>query len=483
MSTKTLIGQPGIAHFTSATGAYAPSASLCLLLADFTGVSVVFWLAVWSKYIFNPQLLDLRFYLEVFPSVLVLLAAFFLQGLYPAMLLHPAEEMRRVFHSVTAVLLVLISITFLLKDGVDYSRYIFLVSWVLVTPSVLLCRALTRKLLSHRSWWSIPAIVLGSGTAAQEVARGLRDTQRSLRITGVLLDSPIAEWDADLPPVIGELSDALMVSRQQSIRYGILAMPDRSNAEIRQIIQDHGRGFHHILIVTDLLGICCMGISLREIGGRVGLEIPQRISFVVPKMMKRCLDLIAGTALVLLLIPLFLIICIAIKITSQGPVLFSHLRYGRDGKAFRVFKFRTMVTNEAQILEDHLHRHPERMLEWQICHKLKNDPRITGVGRWLRRYSLDELPQLINILAGHMSLVGPRPIVQSEIVRYATSYDLYTRVPPGLTGLWQVSGRNDTTYEERVAFDEYYIRNWSIWMDIYILARTFQAVLRAEGAY
>jgi Undecaprenyl-phosphate galactose phosphotransferase WbaP len=226
-----------------------------------------------------------------------------------------------------------------------------------------------------------------------------------------------------------------------------------------------------------------MGISLREIGGRVGLEIPQRISFVVPKMTKRCLDLIAGSALVLLLLPLFLIICIAIKITSQGPVLFSHLRYGRDGKAFRILKFRTMVTNEAHILEDHLKRHPEQMLEWQICHKLKDDPRITGVGRWLRRYSLDELPQLINILAGHMSLVGPRPIVESEIVRYATSYDLYTRVPPGLTGLWQVSGRNDTTYEERVAFDEYYIRNWSIWMDIYILARTFQAVLRAEGAY
>ena len=143
-----------------------------------------------------------------------------------------------------------------------------------------------------------------------------------------------------------------------------------------------------------------------------GLEIPQRISFVFLKMMKRCLDLIAGTALVLLLIPLFLIICIAIKITSPGPVLFSHLRYGRDGKAFRVFKFRTMATNAAQVLEDHLQRHPERMLEWQICHKLKKDPRITGVGRLLRRYSLDELPQLFNILAGHMSLVGPRPIVQ-----------------------------------------------------------------------
>jgi lipopolysaccharide/colanic/teichoic acid biosynthesis glycosyltransferase len=123
------------------------------------------------------------------------------------------------------------------------------------------------------------------------------------------------------------------------------------------------------------------------------------------------------------------------------------------------------------------------MREWQRDHKLKNDPRITRVGRWLRRYSLDELPQLVNIFTGHMSLVGPRPIVHSEIARYSTSYDLYTRVTPGLTGLWQVSGRNNTTYTERVAFDEYYIRNWSIWMDVYILTRTFQAVFLADGAY
>jgi lipopolysaccharide/colanic/teichoic acid biosynthesis glycosyltransferase len=142
-----------------------------------------------------------------------------------------------------------------------------------------------------------------------------------------------------------------------------------------------------------------------------------------------------------------------------------------------------MVTDADRRLEEYLKQHPELLLEWQISHKLKDDPRITTVGKWLRRYSLDELPQLLNIIAGHMSLVGPRPIVQSEIKRYATTYDLYKRVPPGLTGLWQVSGRNNTTYEERVAFDDYYIRNWSVWLDIYILARTFRAVLHAEGAY
>lgn len=452
------------------------------MLSDFAGLAVVFWLVIWSKYTLNPNL-DLKFYLEVFPAVLIFLGVFFSQGLYPALLLHPAEEMRRVFHSVTAVFLVLVSTTFLRKSGADYSRYVFLLTWALATPTVLLGRNLMRMLLSGTSWWAVPAVVLGSGPAAQQVARSLKNTRLGLRITGVLLENPVSSWDHDLPPVIGHLSDAPVISAQGFTRYAILAMPHLSQAEIRQIIQEHCRSFHRILIVTDLFGICCLGISPREIGGQLGLEIPQRLCFLIPKVMKRSLDIVVSTTLLFLLMPLFLLICIAIKVNSEGPIFFGHLRYGRDGKAFRALKFRTMVTNADRILDTHLRHHPELMIEWQRNHKLKNDPRITRVGRWLRRYSLDELPQLVNILKNDMSLVGPRPIVESEIPRYANSYDLYTRVPPGLTGLWQVSGRNNTTYRERVAFDEYYIRNWSIWMDIYILARTFQAVLHADGAY
>jgi Undecaprenyl-phosphate galactose phosphotransferase WbaP len=482
MSANNVISLPGVASHTRSAATHPPSASLCLLLSDFVGLSAVFWLAVWSKYTLSPDL-HLKFYLEVFPSVLFFLTVLFSQGLYPALLLHPAEEMRRVFHSVTAVLLVLISATFLMKSGAEYSRYVFVFTWALGTPAILLGRTLVRKLLSGASWWSVPATVLGSGPAAQRLVRSLANRQLGLRITGVLLDGSTTTWDPDLPPVIGHLSDAPAMRGHRPTRYAILAMPDRSHAEIRQIIQDHCKSFHRILIVTDLLGICCLGISPREIGGQVGLEIPQRLCFLGPKVMKRTLDIVASLALLLLLVPVLLLICIAIKIDSAGPIFFGHLRYGRDGKAFRALKFRTMVADADRTLQNYLKLHPEYMREWQLDHKLKNDPRITRVGRWLRRYSLDELPQLINIVAGHMSLVGPRPIVQSEIARYATSYDLYTRVTPGLTGLWQVSGRNNTTYGERVAFDEYYIRNWSIWMDIYILTRTFTAVVNAHGAY
>src|ERR1700722_20734308 len=458
MSANNVISLPRVDNFTGLAATHAPSASLCLLLSDFVGLAIVFWLAVLSKYMFNPDF-HLGFYLAVFPSVLLFLTVFFSQGLYPALLLHPAEEMRRISHSVTAVLLVLISATFLMKSGAEYSRYVFVVTWVLGTPSVLLGRTIIRKLFNQTSWWSVPATIVGSGPAVERLARSLVNRNLGLRVTGVLLDGPVTSWDPSLPPIIGHLSDEPGARGYRPTRYAILAMPQRSHAEIRQIIQDHCKSFHRILIVTDLLGICCLGISPREIGGQVGLEIPQRSCFFVPRVMKRSLDIVFSITLLLLLVPVLLLICVAIKMDSKGPLFFGHLRYGRDGKAFRALKFRTMVSNADRILETYLEQHPEHRLEWQLDHKLKNDPRITRVGRWLRRYSLDELPQLINIIAGHMSLVGPRPIVESEIKRYATTYDLYTRVPPGLTGLWQGSGRNNTTYEERGGFDDYYVRN------------------------
>jgi Undecaprenyl-phosphate galactose phosphotransferase WbaP len=482
ISAATLAPSPGLAAVTASTAAGPPIASLCLLLSDFVGVSILFWLAVWIGYTFYPDL-DVRRYLEIFPASLIFLAVFYAQGLYPGMLLHPAEEMRRVFHSVTVVFLALLFTVFLRKSGAEYSRRIFLVIWALGTPAVLSGRAIVRKFLGQKSWWQVPVIVLGSNAAVQEVARSLKESGRGLRVTGVLLENPVTAWDDGLSPILGSLSDAPLVNARGCARYAILAMPNRPHEELRQIIQDYCKSFHRILLVTDLPGVCCLGISAREIGGQVGLEIPQRLCFVAPKVIKRCLDIVVSAALLVMLVPLLLLIAISIKLTSEGGIFFGHLRYGRDGKIFRALKFRTMVTDADRILEEHLQRHPEHMLEWQRDHKLKRDPRMTRVGGWLRRYSLDELPQLVNILLGHMSLVGPRPIVHSEIARYANSYGLYTRVPPGLTGLWQVSGRNNTTYKERVAFDEYYIRNWSVWMDMYILARTFQAVLHADGAY
>jgi Undecaprenyl-phosphate galactose phosphotransferase WbaP len=413
----------------------------------------------------------------------MLLGAFWLHGLYPGVLLHPAEEMRRTFTAITFVFLIMASASFLWRNAEAYSRAVFLITWVAGAPIVLATRQVARVAFADKPWWGLSAIVLGSGPAAQRVVRGLRSGKRGVRVIGVLSDQAKVDWPNDLPPLLGDLEHASILARSRIAHYAIVVMSGKSNLSLRQMIQDYCAGFSHILLIPGLPGLCSLDISAREVGGEVGFELPQLLFDGGASFMKRAVDLVLSGAAVLLLSPLFILIAVAIKITSRGPVLFGHLRKGRTGAAFKALKFRTMVPDAAHKLAEHLAKHPEDRFEWQRDHKLKNDPRITGIGKWLRRFSLDELPQLFNVLAGDMSLVGPRPIVESEVARYGRGYALYTRVRPGITGLWQVSGRNNTTYEERVEFDEYYVRNWSPWIDAYILIRTIKVVVKAEGAY
>ena len=199
--------------------------------------------------------------------------------------------------------------------------------------------------------------------------------------------------------------------------------------------------------------------------------------------LKRVFDVVASVFFILAGLPLAALIALAIRLETRGPVFFRHTRVGRHGRKFILWKFRSMVVNADALLDDYLRMHPELLDEWNRTHKLKQDPRVTRVGRLLRRSSLDELPQLWNVLRGDMSMVGPRPIVEEEMAKYGPAAALYVRVPPGLTGLWQISGRNDTSYRQRVELDTRYIREWSIGMDLVVLWKTVRVVLRGHGAY
>jgi Undecaprenyl-phosphate galactose phosphotransferase WbaP len=179
----------------------------------------------------------------------------------------------------------------------------------------------------------------------------------------------------------------------------------------------------------------------------------------------------------------FLVLVILIKVDSPGPVFYRQTRIGRFGRKFPVFKFRTMAQNADEVLRDYLDKYPELKAEWLATHKLKHDPRVTRLGAVLRKLSLDELPQLWNIIIGDMSLVGPRPIVEAEVEKYGRCFELYIQVRPGLTGLWQVSGRNNTTYARRVELDEYYVRNQSLKLYLQILVKTVSVVITRDGAY
>lgn len=197
---------------------------------------------------------------------------------------------------------------------------------------------------------------------------------------------------------------------------------------------------------------------------------------------KRAMDILGALLIGTVFSPLILVIALMMSL-EDGPILFRHARIGRGGKAFGCLKFRTMVPNAEQILQDLLARDPEAKAEWVRDHKLRNDPRITRVGRFLRRTSLDELPQLWNVLRGEMALVGPRPIVKEEMLRYGRHLPVYLDAKPGITGLWQVTGRNDIDYRRRVAIDTYYVRHQGQLMDLRILLKTVKVVLRGHGAY
>jgi Undecaprenyl-phosphate galactose phosphotransferase WbaP len=200
-------------------------------------------------------------------------------------------------------------------------------------------------------------------------------------------------------------------------------------------------------------------------------------------VLKRFFDIFV----VLLFSPFILIViaalCLLVALSSPGPIFFSHRRIRRGGAFFSMWKLRTMCVNSAEVLERHLTLHPEDRKEWDLNHKLKNDPRVNSIGRLLRRSSLDELPQIWNVLTGRMSLVGPRPIVAAEVEKYAENFAYYTAVTPGITGLWQASGRSTLTYDERVALDRYYVENWGLWLDIKIFFRTIRCVVNSDGAY
>ena len=454
----------------------------CIFTCDVVTLSVLFAVAVTGRHLITPTY-SLASYFDMSPCMLMLLGTFWIQGLYPGTLLHPAEEMRRTFSAITFVFLLMASASFLWRNAEAYSRAVFLVTWVIGAPVVLFTRQLARVAFAREDWWGVSALVIGSGPSAQRIIRGLRGGKRGVKVMGVVSDENPQSWPRDLPPILGDISHASTLARARAARYVVLAMPEKSSLELRQIIQHHCAGFSHVLLIPDLPGLCSLDISAREVGGEVGFELPQRLFHRGAATSKRALDIALSSTALLFLSPLFIAVGLAIKLTSRGPIFFGHHRNGRTGSSFKALKFRTMVPEAARALAEHLASHPEECFEWQRNQKLKSDPRVTRVGKWLRRFSLDELPQLVNVLRGDMSLVGPRPIVESEVVKYGSGYDLYTRVRPGITGLWQVSGRNNTTYDARVAFDEYYVRNWSIWIDAYILIRTVKVVLTAEGAY
>jgi Undecaprenyl-phosphate galactose phosphotransferase WbaP len=425
---------------------------------------------------------DFGGYLRLLPFLAVFSLTYAALGLYSDVPVSTPEELRRTTISSIVVFLSLAAITTGMRGGRPVTGTLLLATSlaVLLVP---LFRAMTRRYLSRKSWWGYPAVIFGGGEATRRVVEALRrDPEFGLK-PGVVAADGGATGELGGVPVHPASQVATLLRERGAKAYAVMVMPDAPHRTLQEIVSRHGDVFSHVLVMPELIYGCSHFAKSKSIGGRWGLELRPRELDSGHIQVKRCLDVALVLASAVLVAPLSLCVALAVKLTSRGPALFGQRRIGRGGREFVAWKFRTMRVDGDRILERHLAENPAAREEWESVRKLRNDPRLTGTGAFLRRSSLDELPQLWNVLKGEMSLVGPRPIVSAEVPRYGEAFDYYRQMPAGLTGLWQVSGRNDTTYEERVAYDVFYARNWSVWLDLHILTRTIGAVLSKSGAY
>jgi Undecaprenyl-phosphate galactose phosphotransferase WbaP len=261
-----------------------------------------------------------------------------------------------------------------------------------------------------------------------------------------------------------------------------LALPELANEEFQKILEQYTQNFRHLVVIPYLLGLSSLWVEARDMDGLLGLEVRQQLLIPQSRLLKRSVDLIGATLGLVMISPLLMLIVILVKLDSAGPLFFVQERLGYKGQLFKAYKFRSMYQDAEQRLQQILETDAERRQEYEKFHKLRQDPRVTWLGRLLRKLSLDELPQLWNVIRGEMSLVGPRAYMPQEQHEMEGKEHTILQVVPGITGLWQVSGRNHLSFQQRLDLDIYYVRNWSIWLDIHILARTIWVVLTGHGA-
>lgn len=450
------------------------------LLALVSSVFLAFVFVGLLGFDFRP---DLASVLPLLSGALLLIYA--ISGLYPGTGMNPIVELRQI--SIVTTLLFAALFAASLVHGGDGAFLSFLVAAFLFSiVFVPILRFIARSLASHFRWWGQPVLIFGGNALGIANYKHLRSHPHlGLRPVGIVDD---LLWDgsdgmAEPSAYLGPFDRATGIARQHGVFWAVVAMPERSFAEVRQIIKTHAGNFPHVLVAANTDGLPSLWNRTCDWSGLPSICMDIDLLLPLPRLLKRIIDLAIVMIGGICCLPLIALIAVLIKLSSAGPIIYGQERIGLNGRRFYAWKFRTMVVNADKVLEQYLAADPQLQQEWKNNHKLKNDPRVTKVGRWLRKLSLDELPQLWNVLLGEMSLVGPRPIVHAEASKYGENIELYTKVLPGLTGLWQISGRNNTTYAERVRLDTYYVRNWSPWMDLYILARTVKVAVRGEGAY
>jgi Undecaprenyl-phosphate galactose phosphotransferase WbaP len=421
-----------------------------------------------------------------FLAAVILLPVFFLEKLY-ARRASFWEECRHLFRGLALTFIVLVILVFIEQSYTLHSRPVFFTAWLFSLALFPPSRAAMKTLLTRAHLWDKKVLILGTGRQAKQVALSLRENPTlGYKLAGFISESA-ADAGRELMPgarILGPLSRLETICRAAEVQDLILALPHPGPEKFNRIMERCERLSETVRVVPDFGGLSMIGLEGDSWGRVLSLAVPRNLFKPWNILLKESVEILTTIALVVLLLPLLGLVSLAIKLDSRGPVFFRQERLGRHGRTFSILKFRSMRVNHGQLLRKMLEEDPEARADWARYHKIRRpDARVTRVGRWLRKHSLDELPQLLNVLRGQMSLIGPRPYLLRERSRMGRSREVIFQVKPGLTGLWQVRGRSRLTFRERLAWDEYYIRNWTLWLDIMVFFRTLRVVFRGEGAY
>jgi Undecaprenyl-phosphate galactose phosphotransferase WbaP len=466
----------------------------CLLIVDLAA----FYTSLLAAWIFRTEVLPsftpgLPFFL--FPYIhyvslwwipAVFIFFIFYEGLYERNL--PFwDETKEIVRSVSLASITLMAIVTLGKMADMVSRLVLLGIWISSLFAFPLFRLWGKKILHGRGICGERILIIGAGNAGKLVLEGLqREKHMGYNVIGFLDDDPQKMLQTIKgKKVFGKLSDFPKVINELGINRVIIAIPSLPSDKLSALTAYVQNSTVNTMLIPDLKGIAILNTDLFHLFTEelFLMNIRNNLKSIPNRFVKRLFDITFSILSLPVILPLIGLMAIIIRIGTPGPAIYAHERIGKDGMPFKCYKFRTMYKDAEEKLKEMLNQDEAIRNEWLNNWKLKADPRITRIGKLLRKTSLDELPQIFNVLQGEMSLIGPRPYLQREKNEIAENAHIITSAKPGITGLWQVSGRSDTGCRYRIKLDTWYVMNWSLWLDIVIILKTIKVIIKAEGAY
>jgi len=466
----------------------------CLVSADVAAIFFSFWLAYLIRNDLLPHLFP-RFNTVILLPFSTFTSHFYLAAVWIFMFAYEKlytkrypfwEEVKILLKSASLSFTFIMVMIFITRKQIRFSRTIVILAWILSLLLFPLFRYLTKTFLVRFNLWKKKLIILGVHQTSLAIIKSIRqNTTMGYEVVGFLDNDPQKQNKKFFGvKVLGAIKDLESITKKYQFKDIMIATPHLPRNQLKELLAKSEKLSDSMWLIPRSGDFITEGVEIEVIGQVLTLYIKKNLEKIWNILIKTFFDKVLTLILIILFLPILAIVAIAIKLDSPGPVIFTQKRIGQHRKLFNLFKFRSMYMNSEAKLAEYLQTDREAQRQWSEFKKLKNhDPRVTRVGKIIRKYSLDELPQLINVLMGKMSLVGPRPYLAEELKGKDEFIDMIIRVKPGITGLWQISGRSELPFEERNALDEYYIRNWSLWLDITILLKSLKVLLSRKGAY